>query len=859
MIRIVLTLVLATCFTAALLAQAFPFVIPGDDAAKTATDRSGLLDKPAGAKGFVEKRGNQFFVGDQRFRIWGVNTCFASNFPSHEEADRVAPHLAKLGINAVRFHHMDMQAAPNGIWNPQTKDGERTFDPEMVDRLDYFLAKLHEHGIYANLNMHVSRELSEEEGFPVGKDLPWWGGANKWVMYYDRDIQAKVKSYCRDLLTHKNPYRDHLARVDDPGIAVVEMLNENYFSEQGYDLYRRMPKRFQQSFILAWNTWLRDRYETQQNLTAAWEANQIPLGDPVFPVESFDSSIGDWEVSLTNAELPRSIAVQGPAQSPLSALRIAPLKVLEQTHFQQLHRGGLSVEVGTPVTLSFWVRADKTRTFRAEISTSLGGEWRDLGIFEDIVATPKWTQITRVVLPKETIQDHVNLVMTIGNETTPIEFAGIELREGVAPVSLPKDQNLFDATIAVPSATSPVAAHNDMKTFMVDTEIQWVKELKAFLTEELGVKVPITASQINYHPAKLIENELDFVDLHNYWHHPIFPSNQPWSASNWTIGNDPMEAIPEQSGWPANSILMRTGWRYADLPMTMSEWNYPEPSFYAGGCVPIAAIIMGLQDWDGVYFFDYDASGPSEDKSPWFRDQTTNFFSFNGAPVKLALMSQMANVILRGDLNPIPDEAISEPGEPIDGRYALSKRLGVRTGAKPHAPLGTVDIRDLHSPNNQVAWKSDGRAHGYLTLNTPATRAVWGTIAKQSFEMGGVKVTTSEIEPNYGFVLLSSTDGQPIESAETSILTVVSHSENQGMKWNEEKTSVGSEWGHGPTMVTSFAATVFVPRKSNSPPIHCYALDGTGKRIREIPVTPTKGGVEIKVSPAAKTIWYELR
>jgi hypothetical protein len=52
---------------------------------------------------------------------------------------------------------------------------------------------------------------------------------------------------------------------------------------------------------------------------------------------------------------------------------------------------------------------------------------------------------------------------------------------------------------------------------------------------------------------------------------------------------------------------MRMGWRVEGKPMTLSEWNYAEPSPYSLGCVPMAAVLLSLQDWDGVFFFDYDA------------------------------------------------------------------------------------------------------------------------------------------------------------------------------------------------------------------------------------------------------------
>jgi hypothetical protein len=48
---------------------------------------------PAGAQGFVRIENGYFFAGPERLRIWGVNTCFGANFPTHNDAGKVAARL----------------------------------------------------------------------------------------------------------------------------------------------------------------------------------------------------------------------------------------------------------------------------------------------------------------------------------------------------------------------------------------------------------------------------------------------------------------------------------------------------------------------------------------------------------------------------------------------------------------------------------------------------------------------------------------------------------------------------------------------------------------------------------------------
>jgi len=132
----------------------FPFVIAGlaTPPAGSVVDVSWLNDPPAGGHGFVRAREGHFVDGrGQRLRFLASNFTFGSCFPDHADADKLAARLASLGINCIRFHHTDNQAAPRGIWKAGTPK-KNEFDPDQLDRLDYFIAALKRHGIYADIN-----------------------------------------------------------------------------------------------------------------------------------------------------------------------------------------------------------------------------------------------------------------------------------------------------------------------------------------------------------------------------------------------------------------------------------------------------------------------------------------------------------------------------------------------------------------------------------------------------------------------------------------------------------------------------------------------------------------------------------
>jgi len=191
-------------------ADPFPFTMPGLEPNRGITDMSWLNDAPAGKRGFVRARDGHFVDGrGKRIKFLATNFTFGSCFPDHDTADKLAARLASLGINCIRFHHMDNQSAPRGIWKAGVPK-RNEFDPDQLDRLDYFIAALKRHGIYANINLHVSRNYWEGEDFPDGlasdrerrEKLPHYAkGLDK---INDQMIRMQ-RDYARALLGHVNP------------------------------------------------------------------------------------------------------------------------------------------------------------------------------------------------------------------------------------------------------------------------------------------------------------------------------------------------------------------------------------------------------------------------------------------------------------------------------------------------------------------------------------------------------------------------------------------------------------------------------------------------------------------------------
>ena len=143
----------------------FEFEIPWNYTAQTFTNMNFLNSPILNENGFVGiSQDGHFTYNEKRIRFFGANLGMGANFPEHDESEAAARRLAKLGCNLVRLHHMDMRYEREGIWLNTGDGSKRTLDPDQLERLDYLIDQLKQHGIFVNLNLHVSRTLTEADG-----------------------------------------------------------------------------------------------------------------------------------------------------------------------------------------------------------------------------------------------------------------------------------------------------------------------------------------------------------------------------------------------------------------------------------------------------------------------------------------------------------------------------------------------------------------------------------------------------------------------------------------------------------------------------------------------------------------------
>ncbi|MCX6953814.1 MAG: hypothetical protein NTV51_16825 [Verrucomicrobia bacterium] len=840
LLRRIVPAFLVSCAAVAGAADRFPFVIPGDDASASVTNLSGLSPRPAGADGFVRIRHAHFFTDTGRLKLWGVNTCFAGNFPEHGDAEKVAAHLAKLGFNAVRMHHHDTSAAPRGIWGPVV-DGHRTLSPAQLERQDYFLNELHKNGVYANLNLHVGRELTEAEGF-ARQDLPYATRFDKYLLYFEPAAKVRLKEFARDYLLHENPYRK-LRRVDDPGIAMIEITNENSFSKFGPEIAAGLPEPHRGEFKRQWNAWLAQHYATTATLRQAWRGSSEPLGAALAESAMWQTGLGPWRLKQTREHPVRTSFGQPGPEPGVPALRLEPQGTAPDLSAQEIQFPNTAVEAGQVYTLSFWVRADAPRPLFVDVSNAGPASWTAVGFHETLALRPAWQKVHRVFRASAAIPGGTRLCFKFGGSSVPFALAGLTLRRGGDWIVVPAGQTVEARDIEIPVAGWSELAQRDVVRFMADTETAFIREITDYLKKDLGVRVPITASQITYHSPEIVAATCDYTDIHSYWQHPHFP-RKPWDPVDWNIRNTAMERVPD-----ADALLSRAPWRLLDRPFTISEWNIPDPNDAAASVVPFAAVIAALQDWDGVFFFQYSGGDGG-----WYTDRVQRFFSFNGQPAKLALSTALALLYRRGDLAPLTEVAAGTLEKMPPATAGFTHRLGMDPQARTATAAAGTPGKRLATPDGRVVWDASDADRAHVTVNVPATRAAWGLIGGTTFDLGGVQLAVGAVDRNYATVVLTSLDGKPRETSGRVLLAAVSSATNPGMKWNDTRTSVGKDWGDGPAQVNGIAAEITLPRAH----ARLFALDGRGARLAEIPAVASPAGTRFKLGPEHHTLWYEI-
>ncbi len=845
----------------------FPFTIPWDDAAPSVANVSAWNETPAGKHGFISVRDGHFVDGaGKRIRFFGTNLCFAADFPPHEVAEKVAKRMAKFGINIVRFHHMDNQYFPSGIWDKAYPDKQH-LSPEALDRLDYLISQLKQNGIYADLNLHVSRTLGEADGIQEAAAMPQM---DKGVDNFHPRMIELQKQYARDLLTHVNAYT-HNRYADEPAVAMIEINNENSLvSSWASGEIDRLPKTLQDLLDRRWNEWLKAKYGTTEGLRKAWAGGAQPLSDrETLKNGDFAQGPASWDLEIHPPAAARlDVVKEAPDGGP--AARIEVTQTSDTGWYVQFHQAGLAFKQGDAWTLSFWAKADPARqvnlnNFRAH------DPWGTLGLNASVDLGKDWKQYTFSFTASET-EDRARIGFSdLAGHTGTLWLAKVSLKPG-GIAGLREGESLEAGTVTRPrhgeaTGRTPVYSR-DYVAFLLDLETEYWTGMAKFIREQCGAKPPITGTQMGYTPPTT-QAAMDYIDSHAYWHHPWFPG-RPWDGANWWVTNRPMT---DSVGGTLTGLAST---RVAGKPYTVSEYNHPAPNTYGSEAFLLLAAYGALQDWDALFQFAYNHG------DQWDVNWVANFFDLKSHITQLVTLPAAVALFRRGDVSAAREEvvvhttpeAIVERGVgypsaggratayDVDGATALSHRVAVAVGRGPVSVKGpqkpeTPQEGVYASDTGQLQWTCTKRDTGFVSIDTPRSKALIGFVPPGRHDLGEVALEVGATRQNWAAVTVTAMEGARLGAPGRLLITATGYYENPGWAWEtqDDRVTVRNNWGKGPSMAEGVPGAIELPVAASR--VKAFALDGTGSRTVPVTVTGTTRA-RIEIGPQYKTLWYEV-
>lgn len=821
----------------------FPFVLPWDDASASVANVSGWLDAPAGKHGPVVARDGHFYTGTKRLRLLGVNLCFGASFPDHGDAEKVAARMARFGINAVRFHHMDNQKAPRGLWS---RDGQ-TLDPDQLDKFDYLFAQLKKRGIYADINLHVSREYP---GRPRWEGMPSY---YKGVDNFDPLMIDLQKRFARDLLARTNPYTK-TSYVNDPAVAIVEINNENALTHEWFTgQLDDMPAEYAEPLARRWNEYLARRYADDLALARSWGAKSEPIGRELLTNGKFDRGLAGWTV-----ERHEGVGADASAEDlgGTPALRVDVPWPGKQSWHVQVNQAGLAIEAGRPYTLTFKARSSSPRSLPLNLSMA-HDPWRQLWS-TSVKLTDQFQSFSMVVQATQD-EPRARVVFSgLADRAGRFELADVSFRPGGAigleagekPGTVPWFRKR-DFAQRTPDA------QRDWLRFLADVETDYWTGMAKYLKNELKVIASLVGTQMNWSPPH-VQAQLDAIDSHAYWQHPHFPG-RPWDMDNWTIQSIPMAGRADGGTLPGLGLQ-----RVAGKPFLCTEYNHSAPNPYDFETAPLILAYASMQDWDGVFLFAYS----HRDGRSWDTGFFGSFFDIDQHPTKMATLPASAALFLRGDLAPggpnkvadVSSEAFTEALR-ARGPWGVADVFGLSRADALAGPVarrlvekGSPNVLDGPAKPTGWTWRNEGD-RGVVTVDAPRSKLLVTSALPGKFDLGDVSIDAAGNSLNSAVISLTALDGPDFKSRGKVLVTAAGRAENTGMAWKSDAhDSVGRNWGSKPSLVEGIQASIQIPAIR----VRAWALDEKGHRREAVPVEQDGKGSRVAIGPQYKTLWYEL-
>ncbi len=441
-------------------------------------------------------------------------------------------------------------------------------------------------------------------------------------------------------------------------------------------------------------------------------------------------------------------------------------------------------------------------------------------------------------------------------------------------------------------------ARKDWFRFLWQTEDRYWRGMRDHLKSTLGLKALVLGTVVGSSTPNLMAS-FDAIEAQAFWRPPTFPG-KPEDPANWFVKNDAMVNHPDAS--TVAGLAMR---HVLNKPLIVSAYNHPHPNTFEAEAFPFIATYAALQDFDAVFAYAYAADKQFE-KAP---ASPADFYSLRQNPLKMATFIPSAIAFLRGDISPARDRAVvtlareseqtwlmnAQPGQLVDAKTAgvdplesLSHRIAIAVEGQsvpsdavhPRAGAAAGAARaaggQYLSDTGQVRWDVSQPMRGVVSVDTPGTKLLYGFIGDRTFELSGVTIHPKmTMQQGFAVIGVSSMDAVSIGTAMKLVITAVGTGTSTGAAWLMHPSTPivptafpppeginlthGQQWGRAPFQVEGIGATITLPFPATR--VHVWALDATGARARDVPITATPGGgaAVVTIQPDYKALWYEVQ
>ena len=818
--------------------------------------------KAIGENDFVSSdHSGNFVVNGQAIRFFGGNLTTQGAFPTKNDAEKIAGRMRKMGINLIRFHHIDNPWSNGSLF--YGVNGTRNFNSTLLDRLDYLIFQLKQNGIYVNMNLNVSRTFEKSDGVYAADSLQDYA---KGITLYNRYMIDLEKEYAEKLLGHVNPYTG-IPLAEDPVLAMVEIVNENSLFRRWYgDALKpiseggSLPLKYSLELDSLYLAFLGEKYTSTENIAQAWNSSRL-TGDTIYK-DNFEAGLNTQKWQLEKHEGAQASYALHTDNAGNNSVLVKAIQHATQSWHITFKNVGNSVQKDSVYELHFRAKSNAKHEMSAGFQRDNSPWTFYLGA--NFSVDTMYQNYKVVFKASENNTGNLRIWFRFSNNVGDFYFDDVVFKK-VSTLGLEEEETLEDKNI------KRLALHElngfaeqrvaDQTEFYINLQVGFLSEMKTLLKDTLGVRVPLAGTNWYVGPEDTyVQNTLDYLDNHAYWDHPNFP-NQPWSSTDWTIKNEPM--MKASSSTIENLF---NGLSLKNKPYTISEYNHGYPNQFQAEMLPMITSYLAFNGADGIMFFTYSGSWD------WDADVVNGYFVLHrnravlaGFPVfahvfRNNLIQESQNSVVvnykKEDILLMPLEAENSWGTHSPFPKELSYNHKVELTFNENEPsdlsqIPAVSANPFTLNNGEVFWNNNG----IFKINVPSFNCISGELNNNA----GTKTDQMILNSASAFgtlAWLSLVDSTLSESSK-SLIFVGSKQINSGMIWDGTNT-VHNRWGHAPTLIAPLSFVVQL--KTNVEGLKVFPLDKNGNPVLSKThyfVRRGNGYAEVELNIAAdQTLWY---